>query len=548
MAENDPGDRVQADHDNMFRESTDGDKVYRRVSVPAVQAKLQEILDAVDGLEGFTDNLEGLLTSANAVLVTIRDNADGVEGFIDGLEGFASAANGLLTTIRDNGDQVETLLATLGDNTDNLEALVTASNGLLTTIRDNADTVETLIGNTNTLLTTIRDNADTVESLLAAIGTNTDTVEGLITSSNALLTTIRDNADTVETLIASTNALLTTSNSLLTAIGSNTDGLEGLITVSNGILATIRDNADTVESLLTSIGLNTDGLEALVTTSNSLLAAIGTNTDGVESLITSTNSLLATIRDNADTVETLLTSIDAGTPNTIGQLPMAASQSVALASDQSPASLNNQSIVAQAAVVPGFVTMIGADDGTNSRRIQSRLTNPLLTDYGIIVRPIPLELAKYIASTNAFILAAAPTDIFRIIGSATKTIRVKKLIVSGRTTSGSPVACIIKAIKYSTANTAGTSVATTAVPLDSNFAAATAACNHYTANPTLGTIIGNVGAHSITFQATGLVEIIEFVFDNPIVLRGVAQQLSINFNSTAVTGSSICCAAEWEEV
>lgn len=159
-----------------------------------------------------------------------------------------------------------------------------------------------------------------------------------------------------------------------------------------------------------------------------------------------------------------------------------------------------------------------------------------------------LRTQKYVASTNGFAIAATATDIARIIGSASKIIRVKKVIISGRTTSGSPVAVIIKLLKYSTANTAGTSVATPAVPLDSSNAVATAVVNHYTANPTLGTLIGNVATRSITFESRGAVEILQLEFETPIILRGVVEQLSVNFNATSVVGSSIACGFEWDEV
>jgi hypothetical protein len=178
-------------------------------------------------------------------------------------------------------------------------------------------------------------------------------------------------------------------------------------------------------------------------------------------------------------------------------------------------------------------------------------STPNLSNYALNVRPLPYEPARYSAATNNFAIATTATDVFRILGSGSKTVRVKRLKVSGRTTSGSPVACVIKVLKYSTANTGGTSVTTTVVPIDSNSAAGTATVNHYTANPTLGTLIGNIDTRSITFQSVGLSPAGELIFDfseNPVVLRGTSQQLSINFNSTSVTGSSICCVVEWDEV
>jgi hypothetical protein len=185
-------------------------------------------------------------------------------------------------------------------------------------------------------------------------------------------------------------------------------------------------------------------------------------------------------------------------------------------------------------------------NGTNDAAVGN--STPSLSDYGLVVRSLPYEPIRYAAATDGFAVVATPTDIFEIKGSGTKTVRVKKITVSGRTTSGSPVACIIKALKRSTANTAGTAVTTTMVPLDSTSAAATAAVKHYTANPTLGTLVGNIRTHSITFQAAGLLQIIEMTFETPLILRGTSETLAINFNSTSVTGSSICCYVEWDEV
>lgn len=180
----------------------------------------------------------------------------------------------------------------------------------------------------------------------------------------------------------------------------------------------------------------------------------------------------------------------------------------------------------------------------------TEITTPSLSQAGQVVRPLPFEPQKYAAATGGFAIAASATDVFRILGSNSKTVRVKKLVVSGRTTSGSPVAVVISLIKRSTANTGGTSVASTLVPMDSNNSAATASVNRYTANPTLGTEVGRIASHSITFQRVGLSPLGQLVyeFETPIVLRGSTEQLSVNFNATSVTGSSVACYVEWEEV
>lgn len=124
-------------------------------------ARLTSISDNTDGLEGFTDGLEALLTD--------------IKGFTDGIEG-------LLTTIRDNADTVEIKLQAIADNTDGLEGFTDGIEGLLVTIRDNADAVETK---------------------LDSIITNTADLEGFVDGIEGLLTSIRDNADTVETKLQS---------------------------------------------------------------------------------------------------------------------------------------------------------------------------------------------------------------------------------------------------------------------------------------------------------------------------------------------------------
>jgi len=176
-----------------------------------------------------------------------------------------------------------------------------------------------------------------------------------------------------------------------------------------------------------------------------------------------------------------------------------------------------------------------------------------LSDVGIVVRPLPHEPQSYSASGSAFVPATTATDVYLISGSASKTVRIHKIRISGTTTSGSPIKCTIRLIKRSTANTAGTAVISTIVPHDSTNAAATAVAKHYTANPTVGASAGDIRAVTNSFQAAGLtVGSIEFNFDNdggqPVILRGVAENLAVNLNSTTVTGGVLSVSVEWSEV
>jgi hypothetical protein len=185
-------------------------------------------------------------------------------------------------------------------------------------------------------------------------------------------------------------------------------------------------------------------------------------------------------------------------------------------------------------------------------KVNTTTATPAIASSGIIVRTIPFEPETYSAASSGFVSAALATDLFNIVGSGTKTIRVTRLIVSGTTTSGSPITVSASLIKRSTLNTGGTRVVASNVSHDSTNAAATASVGHYTTNPTiLGTSVGNSRSQRITFNSTGITGgsvIWEFIDGQPITLRGTTQQLAINFNATTVTGSLVSISVEWQEI
>jgi len=149
-----------------------------------------------------------------------------------------------------------------------------------------------------------------------------------------------------------------------------------------------------------------------------------------------------------------------------------------------------------------------------------------------------------------FTPAATPTDLVIIEGSSTKTVRVVSMVIGTTNTAAGSQAFFL--IKRSAADTTGTFVsAGTPVPFDSNNAASTVnRVGHFTANPgALGTAVGTINqvraASPVAIPATwagirelGDVEMMPWgpvsKLDQPIVLRGVAQTLAINFNGTAL--------------
>ena len=167
------------------------------------------------------------------------------------------------------------------------------------------------------------------------------------------------------------------------------------------------------------------------------------------------------------------------------------------------------------------------------------------------LKTVKYDPPSYSAAVG-FAPQATPTDVFTLIGSATKTIKILKIRLTGTTTSGSPISTNISLIKRSTANTGGVRVAMSAVPHDSNSAAATASAGNYTTNPTaLGTATGSVRIQRVSFNATGITGgdvVWEFNLNEPIVLRGVAQSLAINMGGITVTGNIVGISIEWQEV
>lgn len=157
----------------------------------------------------------------------------------------------------------------------------------------------------------------------------------------------------------------------------------------------------------------------------------------------------------------------------------------------------------------------------------------------------------YRANIAGLVPAASATDVFYISGSATKTVTVNRVVVSG--TAGTAVVVPVQIIKRSTANSGGTCAASTNVPLDSSDAAATAVVSSCTANPTTGTAVGTVASQAVFLSLSSAVNAGagEFNFGanngKPVVLRGTSQVLAVNFNAVSVSSGVVTAYVEWTE-
>lgn len=165
--------------------------------------------------------------------------------------------------------------------------------------------------------------------------------------------------------------------------------------------------------------------------------------------------------------------------------------------------------------------------------------------------------ATYEYSTSAFSMQASPTAFVVIQGSATKTIRIKKIRVSGVATAQGNMK--IQLTRWSTAGTLGSAVLTalTAVKHDVNDATATAVVStvgtaNYTTEGTGSTVPFLCDRIFMGVVATGVITPNEFNFstrnDKAIVLRGTADIITISGNGSAIpSGGVVDISIEVEE-
>lgn len=150
---------------------------------------------------------------------------------------------------------------------------------------------------------------------------------------------------------------------------------------------------------------------------------------------------------------------------------------------------------------------------------------------------------------------ATPLDIAVLTGSATKTVRVKSVIVRGYWDTGSTALAIpVYFKKHTVANTGGTATATGITKFDSGDSAATAVVSQYSADPTIDATATTIAAMPLaaTLETVGVGEVrIDFAntAEHGLVLRGVAQQLAINLNAWAgtQTGVNLAYTFIWSE-
>lgn len=154
-------------------------------------------------------------------------------------------------------------------------------------------------------------------------------------------------------------------------------------------------------------------------------------------------------------------------------------------------------------------------------------------------------VGTYAATGVGIIPAGSATDIACLTGSATKTVRLQAVRVSG---SGTAISVPVLLKMNLVADTSGTAATGAALPvpyaIDSTNPAVSATATAYTANPTItGTAgilnSGNLGLVATTVGAAVqpyvLFDYAERTYSQAPTLRGIAQQFCVNLNATSPT-------------
>lgn len=160
-----------------------------------------------------------------------------------------------------------------------------------------------------------------------------------------------------------------------------------------------------------------------------------------------------------------------------------------------------------------------------------------------------VEKTTYAAAFIGLVPAASTTDLVCIAGSATKTIKLRSISISG---SGTAISVPVTVLRRASVDTGGTAASTTANPantiakLNSGNPTATAVPIAYTANPTIvdtsPTYIASkqLGVVATTVGVIGPETIFDFKSNNvgllqPPTLKGAAEQICVNLNATSAT-------------
>lgn len=176
---------------------------------------------------------------------------------------------------------------------------------------------------------------------------------------------------------------------------------------------------------------------------------------------------------------------------------------------------------------------------------------------GIVCGSEPIA-ATFAASTSGFAIASNGTDVACLTGSATKTVRVQQVRLSG--TAGTQIIIPAILVRRVTVDSAGTAVTMTPFAMDTNNVASTvSAVAYYTGNPTINDtapqtidvaswLLGTTAGVNGLVAPFTLFDWTERNFMQAPIIRGTSQQLCINVNTTSPSASLANISFKWTEL
>lgn len=201
-------------------------------------------------------------------------------------------------------------------------------------------------------------------------------------------------------------------------------------------------------------------------------------------------------------------------------------------------------------------------DSTNGQIVNLKALNGVTISSGVGIadtgtqRVVIAQELTYSAGTTAKTATAAGTGVFfNICGSATKTIRIQRFVVSGTVATTAVYADVVLK-RTSTATTAGTATTLTNLPYDSTSAAATAVVKYYTVLGTAGTSVGVITTWTQHMPVTGtpaagstppVIWIFRDTDSEAPTLRGTAQCMEANFGTTTTNAPTLSVSVAWTE-
>lgn len=202
-------------------------------------------------------------------------------------------------------------------------------------------------------------------------------------------------------------------------------------------------------------------------------------------------------------------------------------------------------------------TPVVARDGNNVTQSMAALQDLASVNYPQIGMDSTQQTYRASATFTPF--ATAPIGLVTIIGSASKTVRIKRILIGGVATALADT--LFRLTRISVIGTGGTAVAPTIAKNDTNTAAATAVVQHYTTAAQSGGTLVSVLSHwrqfiaTVTTPATAYVNPTYQVFPEcgvggqSLVCRGVADMIQIeNLNAGNLGAATVLeYVIEWVE-